>query len=1100
MAVLALVASPLFAAEFTETTKADQPKIAEASLEAENAIKKFKLAPGLKMELFAAEPFLANPVAFAPDEKGRWYVVETFRHTENVLDIRGRMHWLDEELASTSVEDRLKIYQKYYGTNLYKLSSQTDQVRLITDFDGDGRADKAEVFATGFNNVLDGIASGVLPRKNKVWFTDMPNLWQLEDKNQDGKADVRKVLQTGYGVRVGFLGHDLHGLRFGPDGRLYFTVGDRGMRVTQGEKVIQATEYGAVLRCNPDGSDLEIFAIGLRNPQELAFDNYGNLFTGDNNSDGGDRARWVHLVEGGDSGWRLGFQFINDPNSRGIWNSEKMWHPRWEGQAAHIIPPVINIANGPSGLTYYPGIGLPTRYKNHFFLSDFRGSSANSVVHSFTLRPKGATFELLNREDLVKGLLTTDVEMGYDGSLYILDWVETFNKQGKGRIYRVFDEEMKADPRVEEVRLLFAEGFEHRSTVELAKLLKHDDQRVRQEAQFELADRKSIEVLSRVFQKSPDQLGRIHALWGLEQIHRAISFSDPKLAKSIGALVLRGMNDTDNEIVAQSARVSGEMKLLTAGAALQALVQDASQPRIQFFAAQSLGKLGQPAAGEAILNMLRSNDDRDTYLRHAGVMALVAINNTQLLEKAETDGSASVRLASLLAYRRLENPAVERFLKDLSPRIVFEAASAINDASIYQGEPALARLLEKNLNSEPLLRRVINANYRIGTSDRAEALGEFATRSEAPDKSRTEAITLLGQWEKPSGRDQVTGLWRPLEGRSGESARQALAKALPTLLKSKSNSVLVATARAADRLGLKESASQFLVVLRDTSLSSDVRLEALKTIATLDESLLAEAIEAVKDESSEALRSESTRLQGRLKTGDGVGRFKNLLESGSTGEKQAAVTALTTMSDPGAVDLLAQYFDLFLDGKVAMEIQLELTEAATKTGASKLQDRLKKLEQSWPANDPVAPYKMTLSGGNAAEGRKIFLEKAEASCQRCHKVGTEGGDVGPDLTRVGTEKTRDYILESLVAPNAKIAQGFETTLITMKSGENRAGIVKSETADQLVLNSPEEGLVTIKKSEIQARDKGLSGMLDGLGQILTKRELRDLVEFLASQK
>ena len=84
------------------------------------------------------------------------------------------------------------------------------------------------------------------------------------------------------------------------------------------------------IRCNQDGSDLEEFAFGLRNPQELVFDELGNLFTGDNNSDGGDRARWVHVVEGGDSGWRVGWQFIEYPNSRGPWNAEKMWHPQIE--------------------------------------------------------------------------------------------------------------------------------------------------------------------------------------------------------------------------------------------------------------------------------------------------------------------------------------------------------------------------------------------------------------------------------------------------------------------------------------------------------------------------------------------------------------------------------------------------------------------------------------------------------------------------------------------------------------------------------------------------------------------------------------------------
>src|SRR5205807_763403 len=170
----------------------------------------------------------------------------------------------------------------------------------------------------------------------------------------------------GYGVRFGFIGHDLHGLRFGPDGKLYFSIGDRGLRVETEGRTVSSTETGAVLRCNPDGSGLEIVATGLRNPQELVFDQYGDLFTGDNNSDSGDEARWVYLVEGGDSGWRVGYQFMENPYSRGPFNEEKLWHPHFEGQAAYIVPPIANISSGPSGVAYFPGTGLPARFQDHF--------------------------------------------------------------------------------------------------------------------------------------------------------------------------------------------------------------------------------------------------------------------------------------------------------------------------------------------------------------------------------------------------------------------------------------------------------------------------------------------------------------------------------------------------------------------------------------------------------------------------------------------------------------------------------------------------------------------------------------------------------------
>ena len=148
------------------------------------------------------------------------------------------------------------------------------------------------------------------------------------------------------------------------------------------------------MRCNPDGSNLEVFATGLRNPQELAFDDYGNLFTGDNNSDSGDQARWVYVVEGGDSGWRMATS-TSTIAARGT--AKKLWHPHIDGQAAYIVPPVANVADGPSGLAYYPGIGLPEKYRGPFFLVDFRGGAAEAACMPSRVKPKGAGFELAER-------------------------------------------------------------------------------------------------------------------------------------------------------------------------------------------------------------------------------------------------------------------------------------------------------------------------------------------------------------------------------------------------------------------------------------------------------------------------------------------------------------------------------------------------------------------------------------------------------------------------------------------------------------------------------------------------------------------------------
>ena len=108
----------------------------------------------------------------------------------------------------------------------------------------------------------------------------------------------------------------------------------------------------------------------------------------------GDRARWVYVVQHGDTGWRFHYQYLESPWVRGPWNDEKLWHPHHPGQAAYIVPPIANFINGPSGLTYYPGTGLTSAYDGHFFLCEFRGNAKHSGVMAFDLIPQGASFSM----------------------------------------------------------------------------------------------------------------------------------------------------------------------------------------------------------------------------------------------------------------------------------------------------------------------------------------------------------------------------------------------------------------------------------------------------------------------------------------------------------------------------------------------------------------------------------------------------------------------------------------------------------------------------------------------------------------------------------
>jgi putative heme-binding domain-containing protein len=149
-------------------------------------------------------------------------------------------------------------------------------------------------------------------------------------------------------------------------------------------------------------------------------------------------------------------------------------------------------------------------------------------------------------------------------------------------------------------------------------------------------------------------------------------------------------------------------------------------------------------------------------------------------------------------------------------------------------------------------------------------------------------------------------------------------------------------------------------------------------------------------------------------------------------------------------------------------------------------------------------YNYCLEGGNADRGKSIFLETIEASCSRCHQAGAitdgilEGDGVGPNLATIGSQRDRTYLLEALLLPNKAIAPGYENLLVTMNDGKAFAGLLKKETSEIVELTSPEDGPVTLRKSDIRSRELGLSPMPNHLRYVLSKAEFRDLIEFLAN--
>ena len=149
------------------------------------------------MDVFAGEALVANPVAFSIDEEGRVFVCETFRQGKGVEDNRKHLGWLEDDLAAQNVADRLAMFRKHLGEQVYEYTMHEDRVRLLLDTDKDAIADEVITFADGFNEIEDGTGAGVLAIDGDVYYTCIPNLWFLKDADKDGVADVKRSLHSG---------------------------------------------------------------------------------------------------------------------------------------------------------------------------------------------------------------------------------------------------------------------------------------------------------------------------------------------------------------------------------------------------------------------------------------------------------------------------------------------------------------------------------------------------------------------------------------------------------------------------------------------------------------------------------------------------------------------------------------------------------------------------------------------------------------------------------------------------------------------------------------------------------------------------------------
>jgi putative membrane-bound dehydrogenase-like protein len=515
------------------------------------------------------------------------------------------------------------------------------KILRCVDKDGDGKVDEVTTFAK-----VDH-PRGVVYRDGKVWVMHPPTLSVFHDDNGDGVSDRQEVLVTGLTTdQINIRGgdHTTNCVRMGIDGWLYIGVGDYGIKEARGKdgKTI-VLRGGGVVRVRPDGTDLEIYCTGLRNPFDLAIDPFLNLFTRDNTNDG--------------AGWDTRVSLLRQSAHYG-------YTQLFANFTDEIMPTLGVFGNGGgTGGLFVQDPRWPERYRDTLFTGDW----GRSEVYRHELKANGPTFDL-KQEVFMKMPRATGMDVDGSGRLYVASWrggsAVGFEGPNIGFVARVTPRGFQAEP---------FPDLKNATLDDLIKYLSAPQSVTRLHAQGEILARgrraeatKALVSLASDAGASPE--GRVAAIFTLKQLDAKDSHAALiKLAETpaVREFALRAITDGKKELDGLSSELF-----------VKALADDS--PRVRAQALVSLGRLGDPSAARHILPLtarpkgspmptrrpLQNQPDPDRVVPHLAVRALVALGAIDVCLEA-LDGPHAE--GALWAMRYMHDPrAVEGLIKRLA--------------------------------------------------------------------------------------------------------------------------------------------------------------------------------------------------------------------------------------------------------------------------------------------------------------------------------------------------------------------------------------------------------------------------------------------------
>lgn len=900
-----------------------------------------RVPEGFRVELAAKPGLLRYPMLGTIDDRGRLFMCESSGRTMKTPEMTANPDY---------------------------------QVTLAVDTDRDGVFDKATVFADRLT-----LPAGAVWLDGSLYVAAPPSLYRFTDTNEDGVADLKEIVVTGWNLSANAA--SLHGPILGPDGWLYLTDGRHGFNITTKEGKLLSGKASRIWRVRPDGSGLETFAGGgFDNPVEVVFTDPGEVIgtmTYFTDPRDGQRDALLHFVEGG---------VYPKP------------HPAMDElvRTGDLMPVMTKFARvAPAGLLRYKNGNFGAQYQGNLFTAHF--NSHRVLRHILTRH--GATFRTADEDFLVSSdpdFHPTDVIQDFDGSMLVVDtgaWfihgcpLSRYSKPNiRGGLYRVRPNNAAAigtsDPPARRV--------------------------------FSLSGKPLREALSH-----PDFETRIAA------------------ARQLGMA-------RDRDAVTQ----------------LMAMVRK-DLPAVRRQAATALGQIAEPRAVSALLDAAARPDDR--FVEHAIIYSLIQIADSQPLLAALAHPSAAVRKAALIALHQIPGsplrpahilPLITHTDADLRRAALWVASRspAWNDSLASALE---ARLRDPSLDDEEgrMLSAALSAacGSSVVNANVARALGD-------PGLPRRRQILVLDTVENCAPK-QVSPSWKP---------------GLIRLLSHTDSELRLRTISLVRNRGITGLENDLRRIAESGSSHDNIRIAALSALGATDATL-----------SPASLQFLASRLSPQTDAQIKLDAAQVLLRAALT-DSQLLLLARNHLSsvDPIVLPTLLQTAQRTSSPEVQRTWQphIDRHRAARSASTAKI-SRLAPLLRA--KGDPVL-------------GKELFFG-ARAGCSSCHTIGENGGHVGPDLTAIGGIRSPHDLLEAIVLPSASFVPGHEVYRVETDS-DVYSGVLRSRQDDAVILITGPGDEVRIPRASVRKMGFApVSLMPDGYDEVLSPRELSDLLAFLQAQ-